>query len=204
MLLKIHPENPSPRKIKQVVECLRDGGIIIYPTDTIYGLGCDISKTKAVERICAIRGIDPQKANLSFVCSDFSHLSSYTKQFDKNIFRLLNKYLPGPYTFILDANNEVPKILKSKKKTVGIRVPENNISQAIIAELGSPILSSSLKTDNDIVEYPTDPEEIYEAYHKLVDIVIDGGVGGNEPSTVVSCINGEVELIRQGKGEFEL
>lgn len=204
MFLKIHPDNPSTRKIEQVVKCLRAGGVIIYPTDTIYGLGCDISKTKAVERICALRGINPQKANLSFVCSDFSHLSNYTKQFDKTIFRLLNKHLPGPFTFILDANNEVPRILKSKKKTVGIRVPENNIAQAIVAELGNPILSISLKVDDDIVEYPTDPEEMYEAYKKLVDIVIDGGVGGNEPSTVVNCSGGEVELIRQGKGELEM
>lgn len=204
MLLKIYPQNPSERKIRQVVDCLRKGGVVIYPTDTIYGLGCDISKPKAVERICQIRGLDPKKANLSFVCHDFSHLSKYTHQFDKHIYKLLNKHLPGPFTFILPASNEVPKLLKSKKKTVGIRVPDNNIARTIVQELGNPILSTSLKIPDDIVEYPTDPELIYEDYKKLVDIVIDGGVGDNQPSTVIDCTKEEWEVIRQGKGVLEV
>jgi len=200
MLLHIHPDNPSDRKIQQVVECLRNGGIIIYPTDTIYGIGCDIFNTKAIERICQLKGINPKKTNLSFVCNDLSQLANFTMPLEKSVFKLMKKHLPGPFTFILPANNEVPKLLKSKKKTVGIRVPDNNITQQIVAALGNPILSTSLKDTDEVLEYKTDPELIYELYHKQVDIVIDGGFGDNQPSTVVDCLSGEPEILRQGKG----
>lgn len=201
MIIRIHPDNPQPRLIKSVVETLRDGGIIIYPTDTIYGLGCDIYNTKAIEKICRIKNIDPRKANFSFVCSDLSHLSDYAKSIDTPTFRMLKKYLPGPYTFILNASKQVPKLLKSKKDTVGIRVPEHAITQALVAELGHPIMSVSLPMDVD-VEYYTDPELMYNAFEHVVDLVIDGGIGGTIPSTVVDCSNGEVTLIREGAGAW--
>ncbi len=202
MFLQINSENPSSRKIAKVVECLENGGIIIYPTDTVYGLGCDIHNPKAVERICRIKGIKPNKANLSFICNDLSHLSEYAAQLDNQTFKLLKRTLPGPFTYILKASNVVPKLFKSNKKTVGIRVPDNNIAQTIIAELGRPILSTSLKSENDFIEYLTDPYDIHEQYQKLVDIVIDGGVGGNQPSTVVDCTGSSPEVIRQGAGEI--
>lgn len=207
MLLKIHPDNPSERKIKTVIECLQDGGIIIYPTDTIYGIGCDITKNKAVEKVCQIKGEKPQKANLSFICHDLSHLADYTLPFNKTIYKLMNRNLPGPFTFILKGNNQLPQLFK-KKKTVGIRVPDNNIARAIVRELGNPLLSTSLKMSEDDHEYAaneylTDPYEIHEEFGNLVDIVIDGGFGDNEASTIVDCTSGEVEIIRAGKGELE-
>lgn len=201
MIIRIHPDNPQPRLIKSVVETLRDGGVIIYPTDTIYGLGCDINNTKAIEKICRIKSIDPKKANFSFVCSDLSHLSDYAKSIDTPTFRMLKKHLPGPYTFILDASKQVPKLLKSKKDTVGIRVPEHAITQALVAELGHPIMSVSLPMDVD-VEYYTDPELMYEAFEHVVDLVIDGGIGGTVPSTVVDCSHGDMILIREGAGAW--
>lgn len=201
MIIRIHPDNPQPRLIKSVVETLRDGGVIIYPTDTIYGLGCDINNTKAIEKICRIKNIDPKKANFSFVCSDLSHLSDYAKSIDTPTFRMLKKHLPGPYTFILDASKQVPKLLKSKKDTVGIRVPEHAITQALVAELGHPIMSASLPMDVD-VEYYTDPELMYEAFEHVVDLVIDGGIGGTVPSTVVDCSHGDMILIREGAGAW--
>jgi len=201
MIIRIHPDNPQPRLIKSVVETLRDGGVIIYPTDTIYGLGCDINNTKAIEKICRIKNIDPKKANFSFVCSDLSHLSDYAKSIDTPTFRMLKKHLPGPYTFILDASKQVPKLLKSKKDTVGIRVPEHAITQALVAELGHPIMSVSLPMDVD-VEYYTDPELMYEAFEHVVDLVIDGGIGGTVPSTVVDCSHGDMVLIREGAGAW--
>ncbi len=201
MIIRIHPDNPQPRLIKSVVETLRDGGVIIYPTDTIYGLGCDINNTKAIEKICRIKNIDPKKANFSFVCSDLSHLSDYAKSIDTPTFRMLKKHLPGPYTFILDASKQVPKLLKSKKDTVGIRVPEHAITQALVAELGHPIMSVSLPMDVD-VEYYTDPELMYEAFEHVVDLVIDGGIGGTVPSTVVDCSHGNMILIREGAGAW--
>lgn len=201
MIIRIHPDNPQPRLIKSVVETLRDGGVIIYPTDTIYGLGCDINNTKAIEKICRIKNIDPKKANFSFVCSDLSHLSDYAKSIDTPTFRMLKKHLPGPYTFILDASKQVPKLLKSKKDTVGIRVPEHAITQALVAELGHPIMSVSLPMDVD-VEYYTDPELMYEAFEHVVDLVIDGGIGGTVPSTVVDCSHGDMILIREGAGAW--
>lgn len=203
MLIKIYPENPNSKAIEQVVDVLQKGGLIIYPTDTIYGLGCDITNHKAVERICQIRGIKPEKANFSFVCSDLSHISDYTKPIDTMVFRVLKKALPGPYTFILEANNHVPKLLSSKKKTVGIRVPDNSIAREIVRLLGNPVLSTSIRDDDDVIEYSTDPELIYEKYKDTVDIVIDGGYGGNEPSTVIDCTTGDFEVIRQGKGSLE-
>lgn len=198
MLIHIHPENPQDRLIKQVAAVLRNGGVIIYPTDTLYGLGCDITQQKAVERICRIKGIDPQKANLSFVCYDLSDLSHYAKQLDTPVYRTLKQYLPGPYTFILEASRQVPKILKTKKDTVGIRVPDHNIARAVVKELGNPILSASLP--GEAVEEYTDPELIHDKFEKLVDLVIDGGAGGVVPSTVISFVSGEAEVIREGAG----
>lgn len=201
MLIHLHPVNPQPRQVKTIVECLLDGGVIVYPTDTIYGLGCNIFQKKAVERICRIKGVDPEKAQLSFVCHDLSDLSKYTKTISTPLYRILRNYLPGPYTFILPANKEVPRILQSKKNTIGLRVPDNVIANAIIEQLGHPILSASLP--GDMVEEYTDPELIYEKFNKLVDIVIDGGMGGMTPSTVVDCTSEPYQLIRQGLGEWE-
>ena len=201
MLIQIHPQNPQPRLIKQVVECLQDGGVIIYPTDTIYGLGCNILEQKAVERICKIKNIEPQKAQLSFICNDLSHLSDYTKSIDTPLYRMLKKHLPGPYTFILPSSKLVPKILQTKKSTVGIRVPDNIICQHILNELGKPILSASLP--GEMAEEYTDPEIIYERFEKLVDIVIDGGTGGMIPSTVIDCTGDEWTIIRQGLGRWD-
>lgn len=200
MLLHIHPENPQPRLIKQVVESLQKGGIIIYPTDTVYGLGCDILQQKAVERICRIKQVDPKKAQLSFVCSDLSHLSDFTKPLANPTYRLLKDYLPGPYTFILPASKMVPKILQSKKDTIGLRIPANNIAMAIIKELGRPILSASLP--GEMVEDYTDPEIMYENFVHEVEYVIDGGIGGVIPSTVIDCTGDEPVLIREGLGEW--
>lgn len=203
MLIKIYPENPNPKAIDQAVEVLKKGGLIIYPTDTVYGLGCDITNPKAIEKICRIRGIKPEKANFSFICSDLRHISDFIKPIDTTIFRVLKKALPGPFTFIFNANNNVPKLLSSNKKTVGIRVPDNDIARAIVQELGNPILSTSIKDDDELIEYATDPELIHEKYQDLVDLVIDGGYGDNEPSTVVDCTNGDFEVIREGKGNIE-
>ncbi len=200
MLLHIHPDNPQPRLIKQVAEALANGGIIIYPTDTVYGLGCDIMQHKAVERICRIKQVDPQKAQLSFVCSDLSHLSEYAKPLSNPIYRLLKEYLPGPYTFILPASKMVPKILQSKKDTIGLRIPANNIAMAIIKELGRPILSASLP--GEMVEDYTDPEVMYENFSTKADFVIDGGIGGMVPSTIIDCTGDEPLLIREGLGEW--
>lgn len=201
VLISIHPQDPQQRLIRQVAECLKDGGVIIYPTDTIYGLGCDINHHKAVNRICKIKNVDPQKAQLSFICKDLSHLSDYTKSIDTPLYRMLKSYLPGPYTFILPASKQVPKILQSKKSTVGIRVPDNNICRHILEELGNPILSASLP--GDLVEEYTDPEVIYENFGDKVDFVIDAGIGSMEPSTVVDCTTADWQIIRQGQGLWE-
>ncbi len=203
MLLKIYPDNPDQRKIITVVDVLKQGGIIIFPTDTVYGLGCDIYNHKAVEKIARIKGINLAKANFSFICYDLSHLSDFTKHIDNNVYKLMNKNLPGAFTFILPANNKVPKIFKSKKKTVGIRIPDNNIAREIVNQLGNPIMTTSIYDEDEIIEYTTDPELIYEKYINLVDIVIDGGYGNNEASTVVDCTGEEIEVIRQGVGELE-
>jgi tRNA threonylcarbamoyl adenosine modification protein (Sua5/YciO/YrdC/YwlC family) len=201
MLLQLHPDNPQPRLIKQIAECLLDGGIIIYPTDTIYGIGCSIHQPKAIEKICVIKGIDPQKAQLSFICKDLSHLSDFTKSIDTPLYRILKRYLPGPFTFILPASKLVPKILQSKKSTVGLRIPNNNICLAIGEALDHPILSASLP--GDMVEDYTDPEVIYENFKHLVDYVIDGGIGGIQPSTIVDCTTDNWAVTRQGLGVFE-
>ena len=200
MFLHLHPDNPQPRQIKTIIDCLLSGGIIIYPTDTIYGLGCDIFQHKAVERICRIKQVEPQKAQLSFICDDPSDLSTYTKSISTPLYRLLKQYLPGPYTFILPASKEVPKILKSKKDTIGLRVPDNNIARTIVRALNHPILSASLP--GEMVEEYTDPEMIFEKFRKLVDIVVDGGIGGMIPSTVVDCTTDESIIIREGLGQW--
>ena len=200
MLLHLHPDNPQPRLLHQIAECLKDGGIIIYPTDTIYGLGCDIFQPKAIEKICKIKNIEPQKAQLTFICRDLSHLSDYTKSIDTPLYRALKTYLPGPYTFILPASKQVPKILKSKKETIGLRIPDNIICQQILETLGNPILSASLP--GEMVEEYTDPEIIYEKFGDKVDFVIDGGIGGIVPSTVVDCTTSDWTVLREGAGEW--
>jgi len=202
MLLKIHPENPSPRQIKTVVECLNDGGVIIFPTDTIYALGCDIYKSRAIDKVAQIKGIKKEKANFSFICSDLSQLADFTKPIPNEVFKLMRKTLPGPYTYILNANNNVPKIFQSKKKTVGIRIPDNNIPIEIIRLLGNPILSTSIHDDDEIIEYSTDPELIYDKFKNQVDIVIAGGHGDNNPSTIIDCTGDEIVVVREGKGEL--
>ena len=200
MLLHIHPKDPQPRLIKQVVESLQKGGIIIYPTDTVYGLGCDILQQKAIERICKIKQVDPKKAQLSFICNDLSLLSEYAKPIPNPTYRLLKELLPGPYTFILPASKLVPKILQSKKDTIGLRIPDNSIAQAIIKELGRPILSASLP--GGMVEDYTDPEVMHQNFPHEVDYIIDGGIGGMTPSTIIDCTGDEPELVRQGLGEW--
>lgn len=200
MLLQLHPENPQPRNLRTITNSLLAGGLIVYPTDTIYGLGCDIFQHKAIERICRIKNIDPQKAQLSFVCHDLSDLSKYTKSISTPLYRLLKTYLPGPYTFILPASKEVPKILKSKKDTIGLRIPDNKIACSIIKELGHPVLSTSLP--GELVEEYTDPELIYDNFGNLVDIVVDGGIGGMVPSTIVDCTTDTPQVIRQGLGPW--
>ena len=202
-LIRIYEENPSPKHIKHVADVLRAGGLIIYPTDTVYGLGCDITNTGALEKIAQIKGVKLEKANLSFVCESLSNLSDYVRQIDTQTFKILKRSLPGPYTFILPGNNNLPNVFK-KKKTVGIRVPDNNICRAIVAELGNPIVSTSIKDDDEVVEYTTDPELILEKWNHLVDIVIDGGYGDNIPSTVIDLTTGEPEVIREGKGSVEI
>jgi tRNA threonylcarbamoyl adenosine modification protein (Sua5/YciO/YrdC/YwlC family) len=202
MLLHLHPENPQSRNISTIVNVLSKGGIIIYPTDTIYGLGCDIFQHKAIERICRIKNIDPQKAQLSFVCYDLSDLSQYTKSISTPMYRMLKHYLPGPYTFILPASKEVPKILQSKKNTIGLRIPDNLIARTIVKELGHPILSTTLP--GTMVEEYTDPEIMHDNFQKLVDVVTNGGIGGMVPSTVIDCTGDEPVLVRQGAGEWDL
>ncbi|MEP6712251.1 MAG: L-threonylcarbamoyladenylate synthase [Ferruginibacter sp.] len=201
MLLQIHPDNPQPRLVKQLADCLLDGGIIIYPTDTIYGIGCDIFQHKAIERICKIKNVDPQKAQLSFICPNLSNLSDYTKSIDTPLYRMLKSHLPGPYTFILPASKQVPKILQSKKSTIGLRVPDNVICRNILQGIGHPLLSASLP--GDMIEDYTDPEVMYEKFGDAVDFVVDGGIGGMVPSTVVDCTTDDWTVIRKGLGVFE-
>ncbi len=203
MLLQIHPGNPNARQIHMVVDTLRQGGVIIYPTDTVYGLGCDISKSRAVERIARIKGIRLEKSNFSFICHDLSHLSAYTRHINNQTFKLMKKYLPGPFTFILPANNNVPKIFKNKKKTVGIRIPNHNIPLQIVKELGNPILTTSIHDVDLLVDYTTDPELIHENMGQQVDLVIDGGYGNNMPSTVIDCTQDTPIILREGIGVFE-
>lgn len=202
MLIRIYNENPNEREIEKVVSVLRDGGIVIYPTDTLYGIGCDALNVRAVEKICELKGINPQKSNLSIICNDLSAMSEYAKV-STPIFKLMKKNLPGPFTFILPTTSSLPKIYKNKK-TVGIRVPDNNIIREIVALLGNPVLSTSVKDEDEEMEYITDPELIHEKWGHIADIVIDGGTGGTEASTVVDCTSGEPEVVRQGKGMLNL
>ena len=201
MMLKIYPENPHPRVIEKVVGVLRDGGLVIYPTDTVYAIGCDALNVRAVEKICQMKGVNPQKSNLSIICYDLSNLSEYAKV-SNSAFKLLKKNLPGPFTFILPTSSELPKIYKNRKE-VGIRIPDNNIVRTLVKELGNPILTMSVRDSDDIVEYAIDPELICEKYEDMVDIIIDGGYGGLEASTVVDCTTDDFEIIRQGKGILE-
>ncbi len=201
--IKIYNENPNPKEIKRVVDVLRKGGLIIYPTDTVYGLGCDITNTKALEKIARIKGVKLAKANWSFICADLSNLSDYVKQIDTPTFKILKRALPGPYTFILPGNNKLPKEFK-KKKTVGIRVPDNAIAQALVQELGNPIISTSIRDDDEVIEYTTDPELIREKWKNLVDVVVDGGYGGNMASTVIDLSGDEPEVVREGKGSLDI
>lgn len=203
-LITIHPLNPEMRKIKRVVEVLRAGGIIIYPTDTIYGIGCDLMNRKAIERLCNVMDIKPNKLDLSFICNDLSHISEFVKRIDTPVFKVLKKSLPGAFTFILESSSRVPKILDVNKKTVGIRIPDHAIPRTIVAELGNPLITSSIKDDDLIKEYTTEPEEIYEDFKNKVDLVVDGGAGGNVPSTVVDCTTNELVIVRQGLGILDL
>jgi len=202
MLIKIHPATPSQRQIQKVVVCLANDGVVIFPTDTIYALGCSIKSPKAIDKVARIKGVKIEKANFSFLFYDLSQLSEYTLPFNNEVYKLMRRTLPGPYTFILKANNNVPKIFHNKKKTLGIRIPENNIVSEVIKELGNPVLSTSVHDQDEILEYLTDPELIHERYKDLVDIVIDGGYGDNEPSTVIDCTGPEILLVREGKGEI--
>jgi tRNA threonylcarbamoyl adenosine modification protein (Sua5/YciO/YrdC/YwlC family) len=203
MLLKIYPENPNPKDIRQVVEVLQRGGIIIYPTDTVYGLGCDITNAKAVEKIARHKNVQVEKSNFSFICSDLSHLADFSRPVSNPVFKLLKHYLPGPFTFILNANSNVPKYFKGKKKTIGIRIPDNSIVLEIVRQLGNPIMSTSIHDEDEIIEYSTDPELIHEKFQDIADLVIDGGYGDNIPSTIVDCTDEIPVIIRQGKGIFE-
>ena len=204
MLLRIHPDNPDPRQIKKVVDCLKDGGVIIYPTDTVYGFGCDVNNKKAMEKLCRLKGINIKKHNLAFVCYDLSHIADFTKHLKTSTYKLMKKALPGPFTFILNANSSIPKLFKNKKKEIGIRIPNNNIPREIVKELGNPIVTTSVKNDDMILEYSTDPELIHEYFQNKVDMVISGGYGGSTPSTIVKCTDGYPEIIRKGKGETSL
>ena len=200
MLLKIYPENPNRNHIRKVVDVLEEGGIIIYPTDTVYAMGCDIRATKSIEKIARLKGLNPTNPDLSIIFLNMSHLAEYTIIRDNNVFKLLKRNLPGPFTFIVRANNQIPKIFKNKKKTVGIRIPDNNIVMELVRELGRPIITTSIHDQDDVIEYTTDPELIYEKYREFSDVVIEGGYGNNEASTVVDCTSGEIEIVRQGLG----
>ncbi|WP_196894473.1 L-threonylcarbamoyladenylate synthase [Aureivirga marina] len=201
-IIKIYEDNPNPKEINKVVEVLRKGGLVIYPTDTVYGLGCDITKTKALEKIAQLKGVKLEKANFSFICSDLSNLSDYVRQIDTSTYKILKRALPGPYTFILPGNNNLPKVFK-KKKTVGIRIPDNNIAREIVSQLGNPIVSTSIYDEDSLIEYTTDPELIFEKWGNIVDLVIDGGYGDNVASTVIDVSEGYPEVIREGKGDID-
>lgn len=203
-LVRIYPENPNPREINKVIDVLEKGGVIIYPTDTVYSFGCSINSAKALERVARLKNIKVEKANFSIIFADLSHLSEYTKQVDTPTYKLLNRALPGPYTFILPASNAVPKIFKSKKKTIGIRIPDNNIPKEIVKALGAPIIATSVHDEDEIIDYTTDPELMLEKYERLVDLVIDGGMGDNHDSTVIDLTGGSPEVIREGKGDLSV
>lgn len=203
MLLKIHPDNPDPKKISQVVDCLKGGGVIAFPTDTVYGIGCDLMNHRAMEKVAKIKGLTPEKANFSIICNDLSNISDFTKPIDTIVFKLMKKYLPGPFTFILAANNNTPKLFRaSKKREIGIRVPDNNIPLEVVKKLGNPMITTSIHNNSDIIEYITDPELIYDRYKRQVDIVIHGGYGQNIASTIVNCVD-KPFIVRQGLKEID-
>lgn len=199
--IKLYPQNPDPRRIRQVADVLREGGLVIYPTDTVYGLGCDIHNARAVERVARVKGIRPQKADFSFICYDLSHIADYARV-STPAFKLMKKALPGPFTFVLEASSRVPKLLNASKKTVGIRIPANEIPRQLVRELGNPIITTSIRDEDDVIEYSTDPELIFEKFQHLVDVVIDGGYGQNVPSTIVDATTDDFEVIRQGLGDL--
>jgi tRNA threonylcarbamoyl adenosine modification protein (Sua5/YciO/YrdC/YwlC family) len=203
MFIKLYQENPNPKQLRTITECLLDGGIIIYPTDTIYGFGCSISKPKAIARIAKLKGIQAREHNFTLMCKDMSQMSQFVKPISNHLFRILNKTLPGPYTFILPASKKVPEVIHRKKKSIGIRIPDNNITLSIINYLDNPILNSSVLHDDDVLEYRTDPELIYDRYKNLVDIVVDGGYGDNNPSSLIDCTQDELIVIREGKGKLD-
>ena len=200
--IRMYEENPDARRIAQIVDVLRDGGVVIYPTDTVYGMGCDITSQKAIDRICRIKGINPKKHNFSMICADLSNIAEFTRIITKPVFKLMKRAFPGPFTFILDASNQVPKILHSKKKTIGIRIPNHSIPLLLVKELGNAILTTSINDEDEVVEYSTDPELIFEKYENLVDVVIDGGYGQNVASTILDCTGHEIEILRQGLGKL--
>lgn len=204
MLIDIHPVDPEPRKIKQVVDCLANGGLVIYPTDTVYAIGCDIYNARAIERLCRLKGVRPDKSSFSFICNDLSHISEFTLNLDTPTYKLMKRALPGPYTFLLKANNSVPKLFKNNKKTIGIRVPDHNIPRMIVRELGHPIITTSIHHEDEILDYITEAYLIEERFGKLVDIIIDGGVGGIVPSTIIDCTGDEPVVVREGKGDVDL
>lgn len=204
MFLKVYTDSPSPRHLKIILEHLKEGGILIYPTDTVYGIGCDMHNSKSIDRLLKIIGKKPSEANLSIICSNLSNISEYTLPFETRIYKMMRKAFPGPYTFILKANNKVPKIFNTNKKTVGIRVPENNLIREIVEEYGNPIVTSSIKDDDDVLNYPTDPEEIQALYGNQVDLIIDGGPGGQIASTVIDCTGNEIKVVRIGKGPVDI
>ena len=200
MIIEIHPDNPDERKIRQIVDCLLEGGVIVYPTDTVYSFGCDMLNNKALERVARLKNIKTEKANFSLVCHDLSHITEYSKQLSNPVFKLMKSVLPGPYTFILEAGRAIPKIFSERKKTIGIRVPDNNIARDIVKKLGHPIIAASVHDDDKLLEYTTDPEMIHEKFEKLVDMVIDGGPGSFDASTILDCTGDQITLVRQGKG----
>lgn len=204
MLVSIHPDNPDPRKMRQVIECLNNGGVIIYPTDTVYSIGCSLFKPKAIERVARLKGLKPEKADFSLVCYDLSTLSEYTRQVNNVTFKLMKRTLPGPFTFILNSSSQVPRLFSRKKRTVGIRIPDNNIARELVLELGHPLIATSVKDDDEILEYTTDPELIHERYGDSVDMVINAGFGNNVASTIIDCTGDEPEIIREGIGEVVL
>lgn len=204
MLVEIHPQNPEPRKIAQAIEIIRKGGVIIFPTDTIYALGCDLNNTKAIEKVCRILGKKPEKANLSLICADLRDLSAYSAPINSHVFKLMKSCLPGPFTFILKSSRLVPKLFQTNKKTVGIRVPDNKIIHSLLEQLGHPLVSASVHSEDEIIDYLTDPTEIYEQFESQIDLLIDGGAGDNQPSTVIDCVDGDPVLVREGKGVIDL
>ncbi|TDQ27931.1 L-threonylcarbamoyladenylate synthase [Tenacibaculum caenipelagi] len=201
--IKLYDDNPNPKEIQKIVKVLQNGGLVIYPTDTVYGLGCDFTNNKALDKVARIKGVKPEKANFSFVCNDLSHLSDYVKQIDTSTYKILKRALPGPYTFVLPGSNSLPRAFK-KRKTVGIRVPDNNIARAIVKALGNPIISTSIHDEDEVLEYTTDPELIFEKWQNIVDVVVDGGYGDNQASTVIDLTTDEPEIIREGKGSLDI